>query len=298
MKREELISKWLDNNLNHQELEAFKKLEDYDDLVTLNHRLRAFKNDEYNTSKELERVLSKIKSKKTASKLWMKPLLRIAAILAICCALYYYTTTLDTTIQTEFAQKTTIELPDASTVSLNAKTFLAYNKKSWKNKRTIELNGEAFFKVAKGSTFNVITKAGNVTVYGTQFNVKQRDHYFEVICYEGVVGVTFNSTLSKLKAGDSFLIIDGKLIAKEKEETLAPSWLQNESHFKSMPYKEVLAEFERQYNIVIISENIDKNQLFTGSFTHNNMDLALKSMTLPLHITYSKNNHTIILKRD
>jgi len=63
MKREELISKWLDNNLNHQELEAFKKLEDYDDLVTLNHRLRAFKNDEYNTSKELERVLSKIKSK-------------------------------------------------------------------------------------------------------------------------------------------------------------------------------------------------------------------------------------------
>ncbi|PJB20329.1 MAG: anti-sigma factor, partial [Flavobacteriaceae bacterium CG_4_9_14_3_um_filter_33_16] len=86
--------------------------------------------------------------------------------------------------------------------------------------------------------------------------------------------------------------------AKEKEETLAPSWLQNESQFKSMPYKEVLAEFERQYNIVIISENIDKNQLFTGSFTHNNMDLALKSMTLPLHITYSKNNHTIILKRD
>ena len=29
MKREELISKWLDNNLNDQELEAFKALEDY-----------------------------------------------------------------------------------------------------------------------------------------------------------------------------------------------------------------------------------------------------------------------------
>lgn len=298
MKREELISKWLNNDLNHQELEAFKMLEDYDDLVRLNHRLQAFKHDEYNTSKELESVLSTIKNKKAASKFWVKPLLRIAAILAICCTLYYYTTTLDTTIQTEIAQKTTIELPDASTVSLNAKTFLAYNKKSWKNERNIELNGEAFFKVAKGSTFNVITTAGKVTVYGTQFNVKQRDQYFEVICYEGVVGVTHNSRHSKLKAGDSFLIIDGKLIAKEKEETLAPSWLQNESQFKSMPYKEVLAEFERQYNIVIILENIDDNQLFTGSFTHHNMDIALKSITLPLHVTYRKNNHTIILKRD
>ena len=35
MEREYLISKWLDNDLNDQELEAFKKLEDYNDLVKL-----------------------------------------------------------------------------------------------------------------------------------------------------------------------------------------------------------------------------------------------------------------------
>ena len=298
MNREALISKWLDNNLNDQELQAFKNLEDYDDLVKLNNNLQAYKADEYDTSKELETVLSTIKNKKQQPTHWFKPLMRVAAILAICFGLYYYTTTLDTTISTQFAQKTTIELPDTSSVSLNSKSFLAYNKKQWNKERDVELEGEAFFKVAKGSSFHVITKSGTVTVYGTQFNVKQRDHYFEVICYEGLVGVTYKSHETKLKPGDSFLIIDGKSIAKEKENRSTPSWLNNESTFKSMPYKTVVAEFERQYGVDITLLGIDSNQLFTGNFAHNNMDVALKAITLPLHVTYSKENTTIILKRE
>ncbi|MDO5977969.1 FecR family protein [Flavivirga spongiicola] len=298
MNREILISKWLNNDLNDQELEAFKMLEDYDDLVKLNEGLQAFKVDDYNTSKELDTVLNTIKSSKKQSTYWFKPLMRVAAILAICFGLYYYTTTLDTTITTEFAQKTTIELPDASSVSLNAKSLLIFNKKDWKHHREVELNGEAFFKVAKGSSFKVKTKTGLITVYGTQFNVKQWNHYFEVICYEGLVGVTYNSQERKLNPGDSFLIIDGKIIAKEKENRSQPSWLSNESTFKSSPYKTVIAEFERQYGVDITLMNIDSEQLFTGSFAHDNIDVAIKAITLPLHVTYSKTNNTIILKRE
>ena len=296
MNREELISKWLDSNLNDQELKAFKNLEDYDDLVKLNNNLQTFKADNYDTSKQLENVLSAIKSKRQTPAHWFKPLMRIAAILAVCFSLYYYTTTLDTKISTEFAQKTTIKLPDASRVSLNAKTSLAFNKKDWKHERSLELHGEAFFKVAKGSSFKVKTTSGIVTVYGTQFNIKQRDNYFEVICYEGLVGVTHNSQETKLKPGDSFLIIDGKTIAKEKENRTMPSWLNNASTFRSLPYKTVIAEFERQYHVNVTLIGIDSEQLFTGSFAHDNMDVALKSITLPLHVTYSKSNNTITLK--
>ena len=298
MNKETLISKWLNNDLNDQEFEAFKRLEDYDDLVKLNDSMQAFKADDYDTSRELESVLKTIKTSKKQSIHWVKPFMRAAAILTICFSLYYYTTTIDTTITTEFAQKTTIELPDASSVSLNAKSLLAFNKNSWKNEREVTLEGEAFFKVAKGSSFHVLTKSGIVTVYGTQFNVKQRDNYFEVICYEGIVGVSYNSQEIKLKPGDSFLIIDGKQIAKEKEKRTTPSWLNNESMFKSLPYKEVIAEFERQYQVDITLVNIDTNQLFTGSFAHNNLEVALKAITLPLHVTYSKTNRTIILKRE
>ncbi|WP_298534270.1 FecR family protein [uncultured Algibacter sp.] len=298
MNREELISKWLDNDLSNQELEAFKQLDDYDELIKLNHSLKAFKADEYNTSKELEGVLTTVKNKKQSSRQWLKPFMRIAAILAVCFGLYYYTTTLDTTISTEFAQKTTIELPDYSSVSLNAKSLLAFNKNKWKQDREVKLQGEAFFKVAKGSSFKVKTASGIVTVYGTQFNIKQRNNYFEVICYEGLVGVSYNSQESKLKAGDSFLILDGKLIAKEKENRIMPSWLNNVSSFKSLPYKTIITEFERQYNVEVTLIGIDSTQLFTGSFAHDNIELALKSISLPLNATYSKTNRTIILKRE
>ncbi len=296
MEREQLISKWLNNELNDQELEAFKKLEDYNDLIQLNQALQTFKSEEYDTAEALDQVLNTINSSKKETGSWTKYMVRIAAVLAICFSLYYYTTTLDTTYTTDISEKTYVELPDQSTVNLNAKSTLVFNKSDWKKERKVNLSGEAFFKVAKGSSFLVKTKTGIVTVYGTQFNVKQREQFFEVICYEGLVGVTYNSQETKLKPGDRFLILDGKFIANEKEKNLEPSWLNNESTFKSLPYKQVITEFERQYGVNITLINIDKNQLFTGSFTHKNLDVALKSITVPLHINYSKTNNTITLK--
>ncbi len=297
MNREELISKWLDNALTDQELKAFKALEDYDDLIKLNTHLQHFKAPDYNTPEALDTVLTTIRKEKTTSKSnWLKPLLRIAAVLAISFSVYFYTTTLETQITTVVAQKTTVTLPDASTVALNANSSLAYNKQRWTKERDVTLKGEAFFKVAKGATFNVVTSLGQVTVYGTEFNVKQRNNTFEVICYEGLVGVTYNSEETRLKPGDHFLVSDGKIIAKEKEYRNAPSWLHNESEFKSTPLKHVIATFEKQYQVNITLINIDAMQLFTGTFTHDNIDVALKSICLPLQINYRKQDNTITLK--
>ena len=299
MKREDLIKKWLDNELDTQELEAFKALEDYEALVKLSNATKRFKAPEFNTSEELNTALYTINTAKQYSLNWLKPLLRVAAILAISLSVYYYTTTLDTNINTLAAQKTTIELPDASSVSLNVASTLTFNKKNWATIREVILNGEAYFKVAKGSTFNVITSTGTVTVLGTQFNVKQREDFFEVVCYEGSVSVTYETNTEILKSGDSFLIIDGKFIAKEKETKLNPSWINNESYFKSMSFAHVLHEFERQYDVTINSQHIDVEQLFTGSFVHNNKELALKSITLPLNLNYSiENNNSIVLSRE
>jgi transmembrane sensor len=298
MKREDLIQKWLNHELNAEELKAFKNLEDYETLVNMDTHLKAFKAPEYHTSEELNAVLKQIKTPKTTSQNWVRAALRIAAVVVICFSVYY-SLTLDTIVSTLAANKEpNIELPDASTVSLNALSTVTFNKHNWSKKRSVELDGEAFFKVAKGSKFEVKTEAGTVTVLGTQFNIKQRNNYFEVICYEGKVGVTFQNQQTTLLAGDSFLMIDGKLIAKEKEKLTTPSWLNNESQFISLPYNIVLDEFERQFNVTIDPTNVDLTQIFTGGFSHNNMDLALQAITLPLHVTYSKTKNTITLKRD
>ena len=92
--------------------------------------------------------------------------------------------------------------------------------------------------------------------------------------------------------------MDDFWILESQETAQHPSWINNESQFKSLPYKYVLAEFERQYNVTFITEDIDLNQLFTGNFIHDNYPVAIKSVTLPLHVTYSKNNNTITLKSE
>jgi len=296
MNREELIKKWLDNELSPEELKAFNALDDANELVKLSNHLNAFKAPEFDTSEVFNSIKSSISSSKSKkSNTWAKQLLRVAAVFVISFGVYYYTTTLNTNISTLVAEKTNIELPDASSVNINALTEISFNEKKWNKKRTVELNGEAYFKVAKGSKFDVETKSGTVSVLGTQFNVKHRENIFEVICYEGSVNVNYNNIDTVLKPGDSFLLLDGKIIATEKENTKNPSWVNNKSYFKSMPLSYVLNEFKRQYNVTIESPQIDKNQVYTGSFVHDNMELALKSITLPLNITFNKKDRSTIV---
>ena len=298
MNQEELLYKWLNHELDAEELEAFKKLEEYDALMKLSNGTKGFKAPEYNTSDELQAVLLRIQPKKSRKKNWLPIAMSIAAVFVFCVGFYYYSTTLDTTFKTLASQKETIELPDASSVTLNAMSKLSFNESNWNDNREVLLNGEAYFKVAKGSKFEVKTANGIVTVLGTQFNIKQRNDYFEVVCYEGLVKVNYDTYHVNLTPRNRFLIRDGKLITTEKETISAPSWIKNYSRFKSIPFKEVLAEFERQYDLKIDLKSVDGSQLFTGSFTHEDLETALKSITLPLQLTYSKTNRTITLKRD
>lgn len=296
MKREELIKKWLDDELNTQELKAFKQLEDYEGLVKLSSNVKHFKTEDFNSEEELARLKETLKSKPQKQTNWLKPLLRIAAVFAIGFGFYFYTSNLNTNIDTEIAQTNTISLPDNSSVKLNALSSITFNKKNWQDNREVQLNGEAYFKVAKGETFSVKTDAGLVTVLGTQFNVKHRDNIFEVVCYEGSVSVTYNTDSTILKPGNHFLVRNGTLVKTEDNTRQNPSWVNGESTYKSVPFKEVVAEFERQYNITFNLKDINTEQLFTGGFAHNDIDLALQAISLPLNLTYTKTNNTVTLK--
>ena len=297
MEKEYLIKKWLDNSLTPEELEAFKALEDYEALTKLSNYTKGFKAPEYNEDEALKTVLHQIETKKQSKTNWLQPVLKIASILVLCFGAYYYTTTLDTTFTTDFSEKISVELPDHSKVDLNALSSITFNKSDWKNNRNVSLKGEAFFDVEKGSSFNVNTPNGIVTVLGTEFNVKQRDNFFEVTCYEGLVQVTYKNNKSKIKPGESFLVLND-LVINNQTVYSQPQWLTNTSAFKSLPLKEVIAELERQYNVKGETKNINTDLLFTGRFTHNNLDTALKSITQPLQLTYTKTNQTIILERE
>lgn len=298
MSKEELIKKWLDNNLNNEELKAFEALDDYNELIKISKYTKGFKAPEFNSEEVYNSILQTTQEQQTNNTPnWLYKAISIAAMFLISFGVYLYTKNSTTSYNTNFAEKKEIVLPDNSIVKLNAKSTLTLNTDHWDEKRHVTLDGEAFFKVEKGSSFNVITSSGTVTVLGTQFNVKQRDNYFEVVCYEGSVNVNYKNEHTILKLGDSFLVTD-TLVSNPKISNTQPLWLNNISQFKSIAFKNVIAEFERQYNVTVITKQINTNELFTGKFTHKNIDIALQSITQPLQITYTKTNKTITLSRE
>ena len=295
MEREELIKKWLDHNLDTKERIDFEALEDYEELIKLSKSSGNFRAPSFDHESEYNILSQKLKEKQTTH--WIKPLLRIAAVILLGFSVFYFANNRDTVTSTTIAEQSFINLPDASSVTINALSKVTYNQNSWKKNREISLDGEAYFKVAKGSKFDVFTKSGKVSVLGTEFNVKQRDHLFEVTCYEGSVEVNYNNTSLKLLPGEHFSIING-VLNNDTVELTQPSWLYNESSFKSKPLFVVLNEFERQYNITIDRSQIDNTVLFTGTFAHNDMDLALQSITLPVGINYVIKDGTVFLTRE
>ena len=297
MKEEKDILKWFNQDLSKKEIADLNASENTETLSKIAHYASQLEAPVMDAKKALEDFNNRkgsISEPKVRT-LNFKQFYRIAAVFAILLTSSYFLFFNNLqSFETKYAETETLQLPDNSEVILNAASKLSFNKKSWEDNRSLELDGEAFFKVAKGKKFTVHTDAGIVQVLGTQFNVKERNNYFEVTCYEGLVSVTFDNETIKLSKGKSFRILNNKTEFKDFNAT-NPSWLQQESSFTNVPLSQVIEELERQYNIKIKVNNIDTNQIFTGTFTHKNKDIALQSVSIPLKLSYTINGNTITL---
>lgn len=299
MEKNQLIRKWLDNELSESELQAFKNLDEYDQYTRISETMKHLDVPTYHVESQLEKLQSHV-TPKQSKVIGLKPFLRIAAILLLFAGIYLAVSlsASSTDYYTHIAQKETIILPDNSTVMLNAMSSISYDQDTWDLQRNISLDGEAYFKVSKGATFNVQTTNGLITVLGTEFNIRNRDNHFEVVCYEGSVKVTTARQDVVLKAGDRFR--ESVLIAGTTTTSIpkSPSWTHNESSFEKTPLKEVIAELERQYQVNVDVDDVFSQELYTGTFTHDNIDIALKSISLPFNLTYTKQENKVTLARD
>ena len=288
--RENYLAKWLNNELTEEELEAFKATAEYAQYQKIKETTDKLSPPEFNMEQawlQLNGQRMQEQAPKVITLSPFKKFLRVAAVAAVLIVgSYFYLGTLDTKVTTQLAERTELTLPDNSEIILNADSEVTYNKKNWDNERNVELEGEAFFKVAKGKKFTVATDLGDVAVLGTQFNVQQRDDYFKVTCFEGLVQVSYKDQILKLPAGHSFAVVNGT-ITKQRTTATQPSWMQNESTFNSVPLKYVLAEFERQYDFKVETKNVDTEQLFTGTFSNSDFNVALESISTPLQLKYT-----------
>jgi ferric-dicitrate binding protein FerR (iron transport regulator) len=297
MKNKEYIEKWLEGTLSESERQAFEKTQDFNEIEKLDHHLKQFKAPDYIPEEEYINLKQKLPQKaKVISVNWMQPLLKVAAVVLLAIVGYVlYDTFSPNHFRTEMANQSEFLLPDSSKVILNAQSDMNYSSYNWENNRSLQLEGEAFFEVAKGSKFDVKTKLGTVSVLGTKFNVISRGEYFQVVCFEGKVQVAFGDRIESITPGVMFRALNDQIVVRNVMLAEEPSWMLNESSFTSMPYTYVIDEMERQYNIVIKTESITTNLLFTGSFVHDDLELALKAITGPLNLQYTMQGKEIIL---
>ncbi|WP_431107980.1 FecR family protein [Winogradskyella poriferorum] len=296
MDKEQLIKKWLNNNLSNTELEAFNTLKDADLYKEIIEEAQRFSGNTNAKVEAFDVVDKKLVSHKSNTINWVRVVTSLAAILVVGFALFTWLNKDQiNTFNTYLAQNEIISLPDNSTVNLNELSELKYNSSKWDDNRSIDLKGEAFFDVEKGKRFDVNTEFGKISVLGTEFNVLSRDSIFKVACYEGLVQVTYNDNKVKLPAGNEFILLSGQGTTSNIAIS-EPYWLKNMSVFENASFKDVVEELEKQYNVKV-DYPLNLNVKFTGAFEHNNLKNALKSISNPLHLTYTiQNTNEVIIR--
>ncbi len=291
MSKKETILKYLNGELSGEELAQFKRTDDYRLITSLDQTLKSFKAPQ----KELSAFEYKEYTNTPSKRRYLHIAVKIAAVLVIVSSLVLYFLPENTTVVTSKQESKVVLLPDESEVIMNAGTTIRYARDNWDDQRKVQLSGEAFFRVAKGQKFDVITQNGLISVLGTQFNVSDRKSQLLVTCYEGTVQVQSPNETTILIPGQSVQWTKDQFLKWDEQIGDIPGWIKGESKFRSTPFHIVLREFERQFNVSLETKRINEDQLFTGVFSHDDLESALMAITIPFNISYSIEEDKIIL---
>ncbi|MEP0265930.1 FecR family protein [Dokdonia sp.] len=292
------LGRWIAGELSEEERIAFEKSESYKQFDLINKESQLLEAPSIDTNAALQKVKARLgKQEKKPKVVSIKRWYAIAATVIILVGLGIFLQS-SKTYTTGIGEKMTVTLADGSTVDLNANSTLSHKRFFWDSNKEVSLIGEGYFTVTKGDSFKVHTSQGTIAVLGTQFTIKDRS-IFEVKCYEGRIQFTdINDTFTSkiLTKGMSISIVDDTLIEDSFEEN-APIWKSGTSEFIDQPISVILEELMNYYPITFEYATIDATRLFTGTFTHNNLEKALQATLVPMGITYKKSalENTLIL---
>lgn len=279
------LASWLNDELSEAELQELRQEEDYAVL----EKIKIFSADlKVKQNFDEDHLLEKIRTQQSKSNvrpLFWKKAMQIAALFVVFLGIGWYLQTKSITEEIAANGSTTaFALPDQSKVQLHSGSKITYTATNWDTNRKLTLEGEAYFKVAKGKKFEVITPVGTVAVLGTQFNVKARNNRIDVTCYEGKVSIQNGTNTIIITKGQTIAYNNNELIINHPITTQYPSWIAKELLFEKEHPKDVLEELKRHFDIQIESVNLPSSELFTGKLPGDNPDVALQIFASSYHL--------------
>ena len=188
------------------------------------------------------------------------------------------------TLVTQTTDFRTLQLPDGSTITLNAGSQIKYKKDFNTDHRSLTMTGEAYFDVQNGNTpFVIQTNQGQVTVLGTSFNVRSREDGFEVGVNEGIVKVSNDSKSVILHKGQ-MIGVDSNFDEKNLQNisyTNYPDWMHEKLVCEQTPLSEVCDEIERTFGISFEFANPSFSDItVTGVIDAKDLNTVLSTISL------------------
>ena len=251
---------------------------------------------------------------------------RIAAIFVISFSLgmllYYWTIKQPEQIafiekMVPAGSKSEFQMPDGSTIWLNAGSSMRYPANYGKNKRDIYLQGEGYFKVTQQARkpFTVYTALANITVSGTEFNVKAYpdEDMVETTLIRGELTVengeavgAFERTV--LNPGQKLTVTVSDdalpvLLVTQLDPDIAEaevSWKERFWRLESVPLQDLAVKLERRYDVRIQIDEQLKTHSFSGTFEDETLEQVLQIIqtSAPIPIQYHIDGKNVVIRVD
>ena len=317
----ELIEKYFDGNITDAEI---KKLSDW---IKNDRHLQNWWEEEFSKSdaginpvlrdklfariKEQTQGKEETQGKENPRTIRMNPWKWAAAIvLPICIAFFTYylidsspTAGAPFVVKANKGDKATIELPDGTNVVLNSASQLSYLNNFGENGRRVQLNGEAYFKVAHDEKHAFIVQVGNleVKVLGTSFNVSAYEDAKDVtvVLLEGKVGVYAQQTSHIMKPGEKieYNKVTHKITTAQVHPNDYIEWTKGNIYFEKESLENIMKTLSRIYDVEIRFDSSKlPNEYFTGTIPGGGIQNALNILMLTSPFYYEMDGSVIVLK--
>jgi ferric-dicitrate binding protein FerR (iron transport regulator) len=194
-------------------------------------------------------------------------------------------------------------LADSSRVWLNSNSTLRYPDSFNDPVRTVQLEGEAFFDVAKHPEQSFIVKTGkyDVEALGTSFNIEAySDSYcFTTALFTGCVkisGTQNNAGTLYLKAGETVTRVGDSLLVSPLKTDIY-RWREGLIVINNYSFETVMHCFEKYFDTKIIIDNPKVKTLnYQGKFRiADGVDHALRVLQKDVRFVYKRDEDTNII---
>lgn len=205
--------------------------------------------------------------------------------------------------------KAHVLLPDSTEVWLNGDSWIRYPESFDDKNRSVELIGEAFFKVTKDQhrPFHVNMDGMSVQVLGTEFNVlaqKQSD-VIETTLLEGSVALYKNSNKSLvpdrvLVPGEQAVYSrqSGEIEVQSVQTSFYASWVTGDYVFENSTFGQIIQVLEHSFNVKVhLKDRSLEDVCLTARFTHGeSLEEILSVLQISMKYRYTIKDKDVFIE--